>query len=533
MQRFALIIITLLSMYKSIYAVLPVDFLLESGYKHDTIDYSETENTYYREKMTVFFSRESSFNLSCIRLQNSGINKYTWNLTLNDISPLLSFQLGNYFVNFGTGLLIGRKKQYDPDIFRTADLRAANTFSACKSGNPVYAFNGIAAISYFKMKYLEISLNMFYSIQERFISQDAYDSGEIPSSLNSIDSNLTELNTKNELIEIHTRGAMFSATLFKYISVQTYTVMTDLKSFYKEDINWEYEETFEESAGISQLTGVGCMARYKDDYLCIVTDHTITKKEMLLNEKTERTEYGHGSLYGLEFDHPFIMLALTGKHVESSFYSPYSSSAGDTYPESACFFNTEMKPFSNFNFKTQISSQKRNMPSSLNKECPVTNIKNFSILYKYGPLEKIQIELKTREKTDEEKEKRTQLKSTVNYAIIDCFILYLAGLYQTDENSTRSSLFQSGFKLDIKNNFKINFHYLRAKISEDNDIYSITSPVRNSSTRGFFIRETSEFIIAKADVKISSIHLSGRYAFQFTGKKSITRRFEFYISGYF
>ncbi len=101
----------------------------------------------------MLFSSESALNLSYIYLTKEKDYKYTWNVILNDISPNFSFITGNYFAHFGSGLLIGKKRIYDPDIFsfritdsKTTEYKSA--FTPCNNGNPVFAFNGLGTAFY-------------------------------------------------------------------------------------------------------------------------------------------------------------------------------------------------------------------------------------------------------------------------------------------------------------------------------------------------------------------------------------------------
>ncbi len=537
MHRFT-IIFMFLAYTEIAYAALPVDFYLRSEYRKDTIDYSETERIYYGEKLAVLFSRESAFNFSYIYPEHTKESRYTWNLLLKDISPNAYFLAGNYFTHFGSGLLLGRKNLYDPDIFsfRINDKiteKYMNPFSPCNTGNPVFAFNGPAFAFGIQIHETKLAFNLFYSIKERFIDSESYDSGKISTTLETIDTKTKDENNLTEPVEIHTGGLMLSCEIIKNILFQIYFLTADIKGFYKEEINWEYNTSYSESTGISGLNGFGLFAQYKDDFLCFLIDGTVTRKEMILNDNINKKEYGYGILYRIAFNPPFLSLSITGKEVQSSFYSPYSSSIGEDYPESAWFFDAGIKPYTNLKLFTKVSSQKRKAPSSKNIELPVTVKENIILSYSYNFIEEFNIAFKRREKTEEHGEENRQLHTTANIAITKIIKTNLSAVYQYKNNANPSNAFSAGFRLLLTKYLKIDAHFITIYISESNPVYIIASPIKDASTLGFFVKQDSNIIVMKSDLKFKEIFLSGRYLRQFYRKKSLHDQLEFYASGYF
>jgi hypothetical protein len=537
MHRLFIILIFLIWPYLNLYAELPVDFFIQSEYKKDTIDYSDITTYYYRERLSIFFSKESALNLSYIYLTQEKDYKYTWNVILNDISPNLSIITGNYFAHFGTGLLIGQKRIYDPDIFsfRTADSTKPykSAFTPCSTGNPVFAFNGLGSAFTWQALETKFAFNAFYSIKERYVDEESYDSNKINSTIDTLDGKTKDAYNHNEPVEIHTGGVMLSASIFDCILFEAYYLNADIRSLYKDEIQWEYYEALNESSGISKLNGFGIFSQYKDDYLNILVDGVVTQKESVLDNNKRKKDYGFGVLYKLRFTPPFLKMTLAGKEVDSSFYSPYSSSIGEDYPESAWFFDTEIKPYSNIKLITKVSSEKKNTPSSADEEIPIIQKEIISINYSYNWLEDLEIAVKRREKTDEEKTITKQLHTSTDIAITKVLKINLSSTYHWINNNSSSKIFIAGFKLIITDYFKIYVNYLLANISNENSIYAVISPLRDSSTQGYIIAQDSNAVVIKSDLAIGEIFFSGRYFYQYNKCKPLHTRLEFYASGYF
>ena len=538
MRRFIIIIIILAVAHISIFAELPVDFYIRSEYKKDTIDYNDIIKNYYRKRVAIFFSQESALNISYIYVDHENDKKFTWNLILNDISSNSSFLIGNFFTHLGAGLLLGRKRTYDPDPFAiklsdTTETKNKSPFTSCNTGSPMFAFNGLAGTFSGQIQEIKLSLNAFYSINERFIDEESYELKKISSTIETIDNKTASKYNHNEPVEIHTSGIMLCSSIFNSITMEAYFLNANIKSKYKEEIQWEYDSGYNESNGISKLNGFGMFAQYKDDFLCIFTEGVLSQKEVIKNDNERKKEYGYGILYGLKFTPPIISISFSGKEVQSTFYSPYSSSIGEDYPESAFFLNTEVKPYDNLRLIAKLSSQKKNAPSSNDSTLPTVIKENLSIAYSYKILEKFAITLKRRERTDDKKEDDKNIQASSDIAVSDAFKIKLSATYKHDNNANPSRIFDTGFQLIPFTNLKIDIHYLVAHISQYNQAYIIVAPIKDSSTQGIFIRQDSEIIVIKSDLKINGIYLSCRFFYQYNDKECLHKRFEFYGSGYF
>lgn len=543
MQRNIILILFFLVTIKliSTKVLIPIEFKIQSEYRKDSIDFNEIEKTFYKERLSVLFSKESRFNITYVFTDKDRVERYTYNLILEDISPHTSLIIGNYYVKFGFGLLVGKKRPYIPDILSPRMKIASNKSTVpCNSGNPVFAFHGISVLLNQEISGIEIFFNSFYSIKERFIDQNSYNSSNIESSLETIDYKYDNDYKNNEPLDIHTHGSILTIQTMHSFLFQTYYLYTNLQSINKDNILWDYQAEGNESYGTSKLTGSGFFVQYKDNFLNFFFEGCFTDREISKQidgtEKNDQREdiYGYGFLYGLRFMPDVFSISFIGKEVDSKFYSPYSSSIGEDYPERGWFLEAEVKPFRNLTFVTSLSSQKKStVTTSSDDELPAIQREEVFLYYSYTFLKKLDIGVRKMKKKSKEDEKKIQFKGSAKFEISKKIMFKLYNIYQKMSDKNPSNIVGSGIMISILKNLKTNIEYMKGYISKSNAIYLIASPIQNSSIPGFFIRKKSDIFIFKLRYKYKRINLSLRYFYQFTRKKSLHNILEFFGSSFF
>lgn len=410
MQRCITIITAIIISAKILFAGSSPDFYIQGEYRNNSIDYSDVEMNFYRERIELYFSKTSSINFTHVYIEEEKENRYTYSLALKDISPRLSLTAGNFYTNFASGLLIGRKRSYNINDFNARIFKSDyEAFAPCKNGNPVFAFHGISASindgEFFKNRSipLKLSLDAFYSFKERFTSGENYESGNIDSTLSSIDYKYQRTSIYDEPVNIITHGSMLTAEIQNIIFLKTYYILSNIKTPRDQSITWDSFEYENSSYGISGLFGMGGFARYKDKFLDIIYDFSGTRTtiESIGDNHDNTSKYqkaGNANLFRIKFTPPLVSISITKKRVDSSFYSPYTSCIGSDYPEDAWFFNFSIKPYKNMEIGASSSSQREKYPSAREDEPELIEREKVYLSYKYGLLKKLELKLSLREK---------------------------------------------------------------------------------------------------------------------------------------
>jgi hypothetical protein len=512
-----------------------IDYYLQSEYRNDTIDYDENEKNYFREKAIIRFSEKSSLNLAYVYIDKNDDRRFTWSLVLRDVSPSVSFILGHYYVNFGNGLLIGGKSAYNPDIFsQRGKIKRDRNFSPCKSGNPTFAFRGIALSYNERVEDVGISVSTFYSLKKRYIDEDSYEEGATSSNLNSIEYRDNRDFKYHEPVEVRTHGSEFALDLMDLFHFQVHYIYTDVWSYNNREIYWDNRKRGDSESGISNLIGIGYGIQYGDDFIRIFFENDITSRSLSDNGNKKVDSSGYGILYGAALRHPIVTISLIVKNTNKDYYTPYESSMGSGYPEEGWFFNGGVKLGREVKLGAATSYEKKTSINSRDVEIPVIRKEEFYMSYSSRPINRCTMTLKRVEKKEYgDNWERIQLKSGVEIDALDKCSITLSAIYQNGEDIDSSELYTGGIKMAVIPYVRSTLSVGRARISESNNIYAVISPIRYANVRGIFIRRESSLFVMKTDVEFKKISLSVRCLYQFDRGKILQRRLDLFGSGYF
>ncbi len=497
---------------------------LEAVYKRDIVDYDENEKSLYRERVRVRFSELSSFNF-CHQYINNNEGMYTWNLILFDIARNYRFILGNYNANFGTGLLMGKKKYIPPDQFVSSmAVSRSEPFQPENSGNPIYSFNGIAGLWNYPMGSMEISINIFYSTRRRYISMDDYDNGFAGSNLNSINAKIEKDISHPEPVSINDIGFMTGIKYGKYFSIQAYAFQTEIMGTGRENISWDYYSD-NTGIGLHRFYGYGCFSQYSDDYSLIFFELGMSRREFRPGENAEELSMDYGFLCGFKFQFPLFFLSMAWKQTGINYYSLYSS--GKNYPEKLFEFESSLKLYDPVTAGAVLSSEKRITPGRYDYLLPL--IIREGIFFKYGISRKEKAAFyltKISYENDKGRSLKWQIKGDANKYVVDNFELEFSGLCQWSEYSGYSRNFGGGFFLHFLDNLNIRMKYERLTIINGNTIYSRGKYDPESISDGSVENQTTGKISAMLEFRYKKDHLFVRYLSYLSGKRSYRERIE-------
>lgn len=540
MYRYAIIAAMTIVIYDCALALVheelqSVDYYIQSEYRYDAIDYDETEKNFFREKATINFSEKSNLNLTYVYIDRNDDRRFTWSLVLRDISPTVSFILGYYYVNFGSGLLIGKKTVYNPDAFsQKGRVTTSRDFSPCKSGNPTFAFRGLALSYHEGGESVGISINTFYSLKKRYIDEESYEERATPSDLSAIEFKSDSDYKYHEPVEIRTHGSAIALDLLHLLRFQIHYIYTDIWSYSDREIYWDDKRKGEPGSGTSSLIGIGFNIQYCDEFISVFLENDITKRSQSSDSEREIDSFGHGMLYGLVFRHSILAASLILKDTGKEYYTPYESSIGSGYPEKGWFFNARLKVGRMTRLGTAISYERRESTNSRDFEIPVVRKEKVYLNYSSRLIGQFTAALRRLEKKEYGDDRnKMQLKSGIETNTLWRCRAILSVVYQEGRGVDPSKFYTGGVTMSFIPWLKSTLRLGRAEISESNGIYAVLAPIRNTNIPGIFIRENSSLFVMKNDIVYKKISFSMRCLYQFAHGRVVQRRLDLFGSGYF
>ncbi len=496
-------------------------YIIQQEYRTDTIDYDGSDKTFTRERVKVSFSPETYFNYSHVNM-NLTENRFTWNFISSDAVPNMKLLAGNFSVNFGGGLLSGRKIYMPDDPYQTKIYYSlSKTFIPDVSGNPAFSFNGIGLSGFITWKDFRFSAHAFYSIRPRYISDDPFVSPATDSTLKSTALKLNYDYLNRFPVIINDTGTMFELKYLNFSS-QFYFIYSDIKSG-EEFILWDYSTNPFRTGGVKHYLGYGTFSKYEDDYLVLFGEASGTSRCFSSNGDDSQWVNGFGAQFGIVYKHPVFKIKIAGKYSGEDFYAPYGSTG--TGSESRWYAGGDFRINRNLSTGVSVEASKNLAPSSF-----------YSILYssqrieyfvKFNFLNRFIIQGKlnfiSRDAEFGSNESR-QFKLKIKNAMNKIFLAEIYGIYQ---NSSAAESFSAGIGTGLRISFfnaDINYSYYN--ISGDNYIYSIVDPMPYSVASGSFIRTSTSAFTARISLKFDKGSFVIRYQTQFNYSSVIGNRLE-------
>ncbi len=503
-------------------------------YRQDARDYESSSSRFYRLASSLVLSESSSFNATLVRNADGG-ETHTWSLVLADASPRLYLLAGNYTAAFGGGLFLGRPRAYMPDLFswRSAN-EEKNVFSPVKSGNPSYAFNGVAVSYRLGDDAFALGLHSFYSISPRYIGEDGYFSAATDNSLGTIQTSLERDCAHSEPANIHTGGIMLSLVAAGLFLVEPYYVYTDLATPRGGTIRWDNEEREGVEGAIRNIHGAGLMLRYRDERLSVYLDSAMSATDISEEKRGTRRSTGSGVICGIRFHHPLLSFSSAYKHTSPDFNAPYQSTVGEQYPERGCFFEAEARPARGVTVGASYAAQKKLAPASADWELPYTTREKYLIRYSGTVLKNAEIYARRYEKTSRGASIRSEQGAVVfRIGVFEPLSADASFIGQRTEREGKAFLAKGGVSAEIVSGGVLSLHYARSHVTGGERLYGTVSPMAGSSIPGMFITSTADIMVVKIAVRGGKLDLAGRYFQQWSRGETAHRRMEFTVSGTF
>jgi hypothetical protein len=111
--------------------------------------------------------------------------------------------------------------------------------------------------------------------------------------------------------------------------------------------------------------------------------------------------------------------------------------------------------------------------------------------------------------------------------------LTFSALHQVSTGTGDSSSITAGIGLKLLRENEISFFYCRTRASAENPVYTVLSPIEQSSIPGMLVRESAHTGVLRVLLRHEDLSFSMRYMRQYVGGASHRNRLEFAGSAYF
>ncbi len=444
---------------------------------------------------------------------------------MSDISPCFKVITGNFNINYGVGLIIGKKRYISPDPF-ISSLRAeySRNFVPANSGNPSLSFYGVGSVFMFKRGIFEFSVNSFLSGRRRFIKSKYYESGAIESSLSSISQRYKKDPDYTEPVLLNDRGSMFKAALFGIVTLEAFFFETFIEDQSQRKIFWGNFSNDPFIRGIGKYFTSGLFLQFRDDYISLFCESGKTFKKIIYDNNRTGSIEGYGFIYGIKFKNRRAGISFIGKNTTREFYAPYSS--GRSYPVRSWLFNSAVRPADRLKAGTSFSSEKKLISGNSNECLPSVRMEKYFLKYTFNKRGAIKLSYNfLKRDSGGEISGKKRFKGSADLKLYFVKLLFLAA----NQRSQRASSWEAtwGIFLKLYKSISLKCIYSRFFITEGNPIYADNYKDSSYLSSGSSVDRSVNRFSASIEYKEGSRKFSLRYEKFFAGRKSLRRRLEF------
>ena len=399
--------------------------------------------------------------------------------------------LGHYNLNFGSGLIMGKKTFTSSDPFsKHFIISKDNPISPSNNGNPIYSLSGAAADIYYSGANFRISFIPFFSCQERFICQEDSDNNYIASSLATLNTKIHNQGN-DEPVYIVNYGIMASVNLSTLFTIQAYAFETDLKKADLNEVAWDSGK-YGIDSGINKMSYKALFLEYSDNNISIFFEPASSLKH------ADKEIRGYALMYGLAFKSSPFDFSFMGKTSDRSFQADYSS--GSRLPEKTWELKSVYKAYSRLKAGAALYSQNY-LQGGYNSRY-IEGTRREEISAQSEIIKNLDMKLSVRSLSyysSEYKELKYQYVINITHEPYSFFNHSLKGIIQTNKGK-KSKLFSQNFIFKVSGfTFKAGYSFIQ--ISGKDYIYSGIPPGTGSLSGIYRFNETGYGTAAMAGYK--------------------------------
>jgi len=501
-------------------------YMIQSEYKNDVLEYDDETRSFYRQRGTLVLSRRSSFDFAHIYADREKESLFTWALILGDLYRGTEFYLGNFTANFGAGLLMGSKKFISSDPFASGlVISTGRVFKPRSNGNPLYSFSGIASGFSRGGNFFRGGIHFFYSIRNRYVSDDVSEQGSVSAGIDSINSRLESGYDYSAPALIHDSGMMLEFTLCKNIILQAYCAYTFLEMTNSEYISWNMKSGGLYETGVKDFLGYGSFVQYSDNSINIFCEFSRAERNIIQKEAQQKRIGDFGFLYGIDFRHKKAVIGISGKYTGEFFNPLYSS--GSNRAEKTFDFKLNLRPVKKIKIGARVVCEKA-LVKGHNGKSPVSQQReDVSASYRGSAYDFLKLRLSCLQNTgDGIHEKRIQSSIQPGLQINDYLRVAARGLFQNRKGGGISASAGATVTVLYLRMLRLGINYTRFFVSGENRLYASVLPGQNSISSGGFIDQASNIAAVRFRVKWGKSFFSAGYQNHFTDSEEVKSRLD-------
>jgi hypothetical protein len=499
-------------------------FMIGAEYRQDALDYDNVDKRFFRETALLTFGK-SSASFTHVNVGMTRENRFTGNICISGLSPYFECIVGNYYANFGAGLLVGRKMAISPDQFsRSLAVSRGTPFSPCTTGNPYFSFQGVAAGARYASENFSFSLYGYYSFRNRFVRNDRQYPDNTGTSLNSILIRTKKDYRYSDPVEINDCGYSLVLQIVRHVTLQSYFIYTFIKRSNNHFLVWNFDSTMI-PGGEKYFFGYGFYFQYSDDYIQIFIDLCFPNRIVTTAVCGPSTSRGFGIMYSLAFRNRLCSLSFTGKQTDKNFYSPYSS--GRSYPETAVMTAFSIRPLKYFSMGSSFFLEKNRLPSLNEQYLRFTSREQLFLKYDMPLKGSCSVRLAFAETGRKNgMERQLRLMASSKMYVLKSIIFSWGGTMLRSSSGRYSGSINASVRLALFNSITLNIRYSRFFIAPGDIVYTPASRPADSIRSSMDVRSSSNILAGGLRARFRGCMFSVEYFHQFEGVRTFQSRIE-------
>jgi hypothetical protein len=496
-------------------------YFLSSEYKEEFLEGQEEKKVVLRNKASADFDKNRGASVTVLSFSGKRKDQYTWNIRTSSDNGI-SLTAGNFYTQFGSGLLTGRIKPYMPDPFaEEEDTHADEVIIPCNSGYPAFSYYGAALSFETAGDTVYKGLYVYGSRALRYFCDEENTTG---SSYSTILANLSA--EGNNVSPVHARAGGVSALFIpqRYLRVQVSWSYYDMIDDSGKKVLWSFRSGY----GYASTQGCSGYAAYSDGAVKGYYEYVLNRQNINdLEKKTIRYSSAYHGKIG--FDSERFSFSCAIKKIGQDYYLPYFSTYGKRIPSEGIFFTAVVSPYSVFSFRLFASSDKNTDVSSYyaEKKPSYKESVEFDVTPEYL---KIYITTRNIGESPVYPDKR-QICSGIEYGNRKSFTLTAEQKYQKSAVSSIHSL-QGGCSIQKISLYEFAFLCGKKWIKNNDVLVEESVTLDDSAPAWTSVTQSMWNFNIRCSMKTDVLYGGIRYTMQFMHKDTVYKKFECKVSGY-